>query len=84
MRKHTQTPNEGNSRKHLTSFFKQLLRKNGRKEEWRKGGREEGKRKKLSHIKGNQGDTVIKSNMEIWLGSQERKKDTGGNHTKSE
>ena len=47
-------------------------------------GREEGKRKKLSHIKGNQGDTVIKSNMEIWLGSQERKKDTGGNHTKSE
>ena len=29
-RRHTQTPNEGNSRKHLTSFFKQLLRKNGR------------------------------------------------------
>ena len=29
-RRHIQTSNEGNSRKHLTSFFKQLLRKNGR------------------------------------------------------
>ena len=55
-----------------------------RRDGGREGGREGGKRKKLSHINGNQGDTVIKSNMETpWLGSWERKKDTGGNHTKS-
>lgn len=29
-----------------TCFFKHLLRKNGKKEEWRKGGREEGRKEK--------------------------------------